>query len=424
VTVIAINQRNAQHLYWDVFWWGVLAGSSINFIAVYAAHLQATAFQIALLTLGPAVVNLFVSLPAGHWLAGRALDRMVFLTSLGHRAGYVALVVVPWFLSVETQLWVIPLITVVMSVPGTLLAIAFNAMFADAVPPEMRGQVVGRRNALLAVSTTLTSLACGVLLDYLPFPWNYQAVFGVGALGAGLSSYYLSQIRLVGAPPQRVGQPLNDHARPGLMRFTDAVREAVGLRFLTRSGGQALLRLDLLRGSFGWFILAYFLFYLAQHAPIPLFPVLLVQALHLSDGVISVGNALFYITMLIASVILARLGTRFTPRQLLVVGSVSYLVFPLLLTLTHDIYLYWIASLLGGATWGIANGGLVNRLMERVPELDRPAHMALHNLALNLGILGGSVFGPALEGWAGLREALLLCAGLRLAAGLLLWKWG
>jgi predicted MFS family arabinose efflux permease len=62
---------------------------------------------------------------------------------------------------------------------------------------------------------------------------------------------------------------------------------------------------------------------------------------------------------------------------------------------------------------------LLNRLMERVPEGDRPAHMALHNLGLNLGILVGSLLGPIIAGGLGLQCSLLLAAGLRLLSGVL-----
>jgi len=56
--------------------------------------------------------------------------------------------------------------------------------------------------------------------------------------------------------------------------------------------------------------------------------------------------------------------------------------------------------------------------MERVPEDDRPAHMALHNLVMNLGILSGSLLGPLLAQGLGLRHSLFLAGGLRLAAGI------
>ena len=62
--------------------------------------------------------------------------------------------------------------------------------------------------------------------------------------------------------------------------------------------------------------------------------------------------------------------------------------------------------------------------MERVPEDDRPAHMALHNLALNLGILCGSVLGPLLGDWIGLRQALAVGGVLRFLGGIALGLWG
>jgi predicted MFS family arabinose efflux permease len=72
----------------------------------------------------------------------------------------------------------------------------------------------------------------------------------------------------------------------------------------------------------------------------------------------------------------------------------------------------------------LLSGALLNRLIERVPDNDRPAHMALHNLALNLGILIGSFSGPLLVVVLDLRIALLLAGGLRLIAAVLFWLWG
>ncbi|MBL8057916.1 MAG: MFS transporter [Anaerolineales bacterium] len=138
---------------------------------------------------------------------------------------------------------------------------------------------------------------------------------------------------------------------------------------------------------------------------------------------ISIGNALFYGTMLAASLGLRRLTARLGHRGVLGLGSLLYGLYPLLNGLAADAGLFYVASVIGGAVWGVANGGLVNRLMERVPEGDRPAHMALHNLALNLGILAGSLLGPALAGWLGLRPALIVGAGLRVIGAWLLIRW-
>jgi MFS family permease len=420
----AEQRHNFFNLYWDVFWFGILQGSAIAFLSVYAARIGATALQVGLLTSGPAVVNLLISLPAGRWLEGRAMTRVTLVTSLWHRLGYFVLAPLPWLLPEATQVWVLPLIIVLMAIPGTALAIAFNAMFADVVAPEWRAHVVGRRNALLAVASTGASLLCGQLLDRLAYPANYQIVFAFGALGAGLSSYYLSRIRAPQTPPPRVGRLLNDDARPGgLLRFGDAVRQTVGLRFLTRSGARRLLRPDVLRGPFGAVLGAYLAFYVAQFASIPLMPVFWVNELRLSDGEISIGNAMFYATLLLASLALGRLTDWLGHHRVLTMGAVCYGLYPLLNGLASDALLFYVASLGGGLVWGVTNGGLVNRLMERVPEDDRPAYMALHNLALNVGILAGSLLGPALGAWTGLRAALFISAALRLLAGLMLWRW-
>jgi len=417
-------RENANNLYADVFWYGVLAGSSIAFLPVYAARIGAAAFLIGLLTSGPAVVNLLASLPAAHWLERRSVIRVTYLTAIWHRVGFLLLIPLPWLLPAAHQVWAMPLIIVAMAMPGTLLAIAFNALFADVIAPEWRSHVVGRRNILLSISLTVTTLGCGQLLDWIAFPLNYQIVFALGALGAALSTYYLGRIRALNGPPPRVGRPVGDVAPSGQLRFADAFRQPPGLRFLTRAAGRALLRLELLRGSFGPFMLAYFLFYTFQFLTVPIVPLFWVNELHLSDGAISLGNGIFYLVMLLFSTQLARVSQRLGHHRVLALGALFYCSYPLLHSLAHDARLFWVASVIGGGAWALTNGGLVNRLMERVPEDDRPAHMALHNLALNLGILCGSVLGPLLGDWIGLRQALAVGGVLRFLGGIALGLWG
>jgi predicted MFS family arabinose efflux permease len=47
--------------------------------------------------------------------------------------------------------------------------------------------------------------------------------------------------------------------------------------------------------------------------------------------------------------------------------------------------------------------------------------MAIHNLVLNFGILAGSLSGPLLVEWLGIREMLWLSAGLRFLAAIIFW---
>lgn len=410
------TRSNFRHLYADIFWYGVLAGSTIAFLSVYAARLGASSQQISLLTAGPALVNLLFSMPSGHWMAGKPLEQLSLWSAFWSRLGYLALAPLPWLFLPEQETWVMVVITLVMSLPGTVLAISFNASLAELVPTHWRGEVMSKRNALLALSLVTTSLLCGQLLDRLSFPVNYQVVFALGALGAGMSTYHLGRLKNP-HPPAPV--TLERGAAPGRSEAGWRPRLVGRLAQLAR-----IMRLELLRGTFGRFMLAYLLFYVFQIFAIPLFPVFMVRSLNLTDGVISLGNALFYGSMLLSSLGLSRMNARFTHRQLLVGSGLTFCLYPLLFALARDAALYWLASLVGGIVWGVINAALINRLMERVPADDRPAHMAWHNLALNLGTLAGSLCGPLVAGWIGLREALFVAAGLRLLAGVLLWIWG
>ncbi len=444
---------NLRQLYADVFWYGMVVGSTLSFLAVYAARLDATGFQIGLLSAGPALVSLLLTLPAGQWLERHALLRTTFISSIFQRLGFVALIALPWmFASARGQVQGIVWITLLMSAPGTLLSIAFNSTLAEVLPDEWRAHAVGRRNALVAVSVTATTLACGQILDKVIFPVNYQIVFGIGAVGALMSSYHLGRLKArVPALTERT------HPEPGEASSSQelaagvqtdetdipARQESQGLERPGRletlrrgfsawlcpnraaaQGKGRWLRLDVLKGPFGLFMLAYFVFYTFQYFPQPIFPLFYVNDLNLTDGMISLGTAVFHGAMVICSLYLSRASARWGHRKLMVWGALLFAQYPLMLWLGHNAIWYYAACLIGGGVYAFLSGGLINRLMQRVPADDRPAHMALHNLALNLGILAGSMLGPVVGEWIGLRDAMLVAVVVRLAAGWMLYRWG
>ncbi len=399
---------NLRQLYWDVLWFGILAGSTLAFQAVYAVHLGATSLQIGLISAGPAVINLIFTLPSGRWLEGKSLIKVSFQSSVVQRLGYLFLVALPWFFpSAAGQVWGLIWTTLVMSIAGTVLAISFNAMFAEVLPPEWRAHAVGRRNILLAVSITLTTVLSGQILDRVAFPLNYQVVFLVGALGALLSSFHLGRIR-----------------KPGQASKITEVEPKNVQAAKTEIKRKSLVRLDLLIGPFGVFMLSYLVFYAFQYFPVPLFPIAYVDKLHMTDGVIGVGTAIFYGAMMVASFRLGYVSTRYGHRKVLIVSAALFPIFPLLLAVGSGPVVYFLACLIGGAVNAMLSGAVLNRLMERTPADDRPAHMTLHNMALNLGILAGSLLGPIAAGLFGLQPSLYIAAALRLLAAGFFWLWG
>ena len=423
-SMTAVQRQNFRHFYLDILWWGILAGSTIAFVSVYLVRLGASTFQLGLLAAGPALINLLFSIPAGHWLRSRDLKKVTFWTSILFRGGYLLLIFLPNLLPSSTaQIWTILMIYLVTAIPGTILAISFNALFAELVEPEWRSFVVGRRNAILALSITVTSLGVGYLLEAIAFPLNYQLVFGIGFIGAALSSWNLFQLKPTEGPRVKGTRPINDRAGIIMQRDGDVVRRPAGLRFLARLDTTEWLRLDLVRGPFGYFLAAYLFFYIAQYLPTPLFPVYLVDDLGISESVISIGGALFYLGVMVVSLALDRLNNRYERQSLLTLGVITYAVFPITISLFGSVGSVLTAHVLGGLAWGFAGTGTLNNLMDKVPEDDRPAHMALNHIVMNIGILAGAFLGPALGDMIGIRTAILAAGVLRIFAGIMVGRW-
>jgi len=387
-------RANFLHLYFDVAWFGVLSGSAVNFLNVYATRLGATPLQIGLLGSMSAAVSLLLSIPAGRWLESRPVGRAVFTASVLYRLGFAAWIFLPWLFAPQGQVWALIGLALLMGIPLTALSVGFNALFAAAVPVDWRAHVMGVRNIVLSVTFMLSSLGAGALLDWMAFPLGYQVVFAIGALGAGLSSLHLFFVRPLEAPPAQ------------------------------RPAARSRLRLDIWRTPFRHTLLALLAFHLAQYLAIPLFPIYMVRTLALNDQQIGLGTALFYLTVLLGSTRLARISTRLGHQRLTGFGVIGMSLYPVLMSFSSNALHYFGLSVLGGFVWAMVSGAQANYLLEKVPADDRPAHLAWYSLILNGCVLAGSLLGTLAASWIGVGLALLVFGLLRAAAGLIILKWG
>jgi hypothetical protein len=407
------------HLYMDIAWFAVLSASALSFVSVYAARQGATAMQIGLLWAGPAVVNLLFTFPAGRWLERQSVSAAVFWTAALSRIFYLPWIFLPWLFAPQGQVWALVGLTLLLSIPGTPLAVGFNVLFAEAVPVEWRGYVVAIRNALLAIVYIGVSLLCGQILVRVPFPAGYQVVFALGCVGALMSTFHLWFV-----VPRRQGETLSADPRisrklawPSLSGFLSRTR-SLGPR-----SGFGFLRLDVLRGSYGRFIAVLFNFYLAIYLAVPLFSIYWVNDLHLTDQEIGLGTALFYVSVLIGSTQLDRLCRRLGNQRVTAIGAMFMALYPAGMALSRGVELFLVASIMGGLGWALVGGALVNYLLEKVPADQRPSYLAWYNLAINAALLMGSLIGPFIAELATVRIALAIFGGLRFVAALVILRW-
>ena len=419
------HREHFRHLYWDIAWFGLVAGSAIAFLGVYATRLGATAFQIGMLTAGPAMVNLIFTLPAGRWLQHRPIGKAVLRAAMASRLLFLCYAFLPLLLPAGVQIDALIWLTILFTIPSVALAIGFNALFAAAVPLEWRGYVVGRRNALLSVVYIVVSLLSGWVLTNTPLAVGYTLIFSLSALGAAMSTYHLSFLRDIqdrpGDEPQRIRQLTGDQAQPGAMRGGQGVAGRVGLGLRIFARGQNLLRLEVLRGGYGLVMLALFTFHLAQFIPVSLFPIRWVRGLDFTDGQIAIGTAFFHGSTLIASLQLDRLSRRFGNHKLTVAGTGLLSLYPLFTAFMPNLFFYVLTSIIGGLAWALVGGALGNYVLEKIPAGDRPAYLAWYNLSLNAAIFLGALLGPLLVYWLNLTVALVLAFVFRLGGAIFIW---
>ncbi len=402
-------RSNFRNLYLDIAWFGVLSGTAINFVNVYATRLGASGLQIGLLTATSAIVSLFLAIPAGHWVSKRKTGQAVFWSSIAFRIGYFLWIPLPWLFDAQGQIWALISLTFLMAIPLTPLGVGFNALFAEAVPDRFRARVAGTRNVTFAIAYMLTSLISGILLKAMPSPTGYQIVFAIGAVGAAMSSYHIYRIRPAKGDTAPLPPPpaLDAESQTGFPR-----------------GIAGLLRLDVWKTHFKNVLLALFIFHLVHYLSNPIYPLFNVRVLNLNDSHLGNGMALYYLSVLMTSTQLGRIVNRYGHKQVTGWGVIGMSTYPIMLAFAQNVLHYYALSFLGGFLFALVNGAYANYMLENIPAHDRPSHLAWYTIMFNFAVLSSSIAGPLIADMIGLAPALILFGVLRIVAGIILLKWG
>ena len=410
-------QSNFRNLYFDVGWFGVTTGSAISFLTIYAARLGASTTQVGLISAMPAIVILFLALPAGAWLERRPIDKSVFISAMGQRIFYLFIALLPWFFGGQQQIWILILFTLLMSIPGSVISIGFNVLFAAAVPMRYRGIVAAKRNGVSAIVTVVTSILCGKILTILPFPIGYQVVFGIAFIGGLFSALHLWKVKPVVDRDEIVPVVPVVHSNEN----ENAIRGKSKTFF---SGFLDRLNIDALKGPFGKSLLFLTIFHFVHFLSIPIFPVFYVKNIQITDQAISTGTAIFYMTMFLGSSQIGKMVQKLGNLKATGIGIILLGLYPSLLSFASDASLFYVASFFGGFAWSIVNVAMINYLLEKVPSNQRTGYLAWFSLAANGAILLGTMLGPVIGNMIGLATALLIFGILRTLAGIAILKWG
>ncbi|HEY3341300.1 MAG TPA: MFS transporter [Anaerolineae bacterium] len=401
-------QHNFVTFYWDIAAWGLYTGSTLVFLTVYATRAGATSAQIGLLSAGPAIVSLLLSIPAGLLARRVTIRRGIVLGAFFARASLVALVFIPSLVPPAWQVNVLIGLTVLLAMPNTMVNICFGPLFMGGIPPESRATVVGTRNAINAIISFAVTLICGQLLTHLPSPLGYQVVFFIGFVGAALTIYTLGSIQNLFPAPR---------AEPVAQRSSTQTRSRNPFKSLFPSH-------DANARHYLVVVLMLTVLNTAAYMAAPLTPLFTINQLHLNDGVISIGSAASNILVFLVSLSVARMTSRFGNRNLTAMGTALLCFQTLILAMAHDASLFIVSSVIAGIASGMLSAASFNYHLENVPRLDQTVWISWNIMLSNMAVLLGSFAGPALAGMIGIPASLAVVGGIRLLLGVAIYLWG
>jgi MFS family permease len=384
-----VERGTAGQLFWR-FWFATTvsgAGSAVTLVAlplVALSVLDASAFEISLLSAAGQVGWLVLGLPAGVIVQRHALRGLQVTMDLVRTAA-IGSIPLAWWLGQLTYTHL-----VLASLVVGLATVLFDVGNATFLPAIVEKDELNARNSLMSGTVAVTQTggpSLGGLLVQIAGP--------VGALLVDMASYLASALTLRSLPDRRPERP------GGKAPATRLIRE----------GWTYVVRHPVMMPCMVWATAANFV----CAGLIALTPTYLVREAGASAGVVGLLIAMEGVGSLVGSLVTTRLATRFgTARAMVIAGTVgglSALTMPLTTGLGSA---FFFAFGNAGFAAGVVVGSIVTRTHRQTdtpPELLSRVMATVRFVSWGALPLGAAASG-VLASLLGLRPALwVVCSG-------------
>jgi hypothetical protein len=397
--VTGVQRRNFINVQVDGIGVG-MASAAAPFLPVLLTRLGASNFEVGLLTAMPAITGLLLALAIGRFLQRQRqivpwYSRARFIYLMAYALTGVALLLVPPDYRVTAVLTIWALATV----PSIILNVCFSVVMNAIAGPKGRYELMSRRWSVLGLTSALTVSVAGLLLERLPFPFNYELVFIALSAGGLISLYFSSHIELPDAVPLPATGPSPRRGRQGellaMMREQPAFAAFVAKRFIFLSG-------------------------IALAAPI--FPLYFVRVAQASDAHIGLISTAQSMALLFGYRLWTRLGQARGARVVLLSTTLGLGLYPAFVSLTTSIELILALAALAGIFQAGLDLVFFDELMRTVPPERTALFVSLAQSLQHLSAIASPLVGTLLADQIGLGGALVFAAGLRVAAFLLFMR--
>lgn len=386
-----IEQSNFRHLVMDIAWFGLAVAATSRFLQFYAIRMGATPMELGWLAALPSLV-LVIATALSQWWRSRYDDSVqaVIWPGIGQRLVFLLPAFAPFF----PHDLRIPFIIFAATIPALAQGIAstvFVVMMRETVTHERLTPLMNRRFLALNVMVMLGALGFGLMLEAVPYPYNYQLMFVAAFAFSLVSSWHITRLHAL-----QPAKPTHTLAR-------------------TRNKARDLLKSPQFQSVAYVTLICYVTFY-AVFAIVPLH---LESSLGATEGFM----AMFSIAELLAGAaitfLMPRWVDRFGNRTVVAIGMLGTGIGAAAIALSPVLWPTLIAAMLIGASWTIVSIGVFGFFAERTAPDDMQATTLFHQIMFMAMFIGPLLGSGLVNGGYAVTTVLIFGAIIRILAGIL-----
>jgi hypothetical protein len=361
--------RGRQNGLRDAALQAVTQGGGENYFSAFALLLQASPFQIAILSSLPQMIGILFQLLSVKILPYLSNARQLILVGgIGQALCWIPLFALPLLFSKHGAWWLILCIVLYVAL-GSLAVPAWNSLLIGLVESHSRGTYFARRFQLTSLTSFLALGAAGAILNIgegWGFHWSgFVLIFSAAAVARALAT-----------------------------RCQLATAEGVTASIPEAPGGFRHFLLRAATPDLRWFLLFSCLMHFSVSIAGPFFVLYMLRDLHLSYLQYAGWMASGVLAQFLTSQPWGQLSDRYGNKAILHVTGFSIPLLPLLYLVSDAYPFLLMVNFFGGATWAGLSLGLQNYVFDSVQPEERTRGVAVAN-AVNasgwfLGAMAGS----------------------------------
>jgi MFS family permease len=378
---------------------GVAASISIslanNYFTLFAILvLGASNYQVGLISSLPQIVGMVAILPAAFFVNKASKKKGITANSIFFTRLILILFAFVVLVPGKYAAWVFVILVALMNFPGQFLNLSFQAFIADIIPEERRNLFFAKRNRILTITATIATIIVGIFMKTqskdaeLP----YQILFVLAFVAGMFEFFYIKKHKEI--PHENL-----EKERPSI--------------FSKQIFGHKPYLAFLICGLF---------FNFAWQMAWPLFSIFQIRNCH-ADGLwISIFTVSNQITQIISYPIWAKLGSKYSNSNLLVITSIGMGLGAGLTPLFENLYWLVFVNIISGFFVSGTILLLFNGLLEASKDEIRTSFVANYNFLLSFVAFVAPQAGVFLVELLDIKMAMIISMLLRFAGGgLFVW---